>query len=234
MTLLSESQLDVVISVTAFISVFIAVMVFVRLKIKLSKQNEKIGINKNEDYVIKSVLSKHLAKLDKIVSSMGELKARLDLLEGHNSFGTSDMPSSAPTRVIPSVTDINAERYENFPEFKTDISGTVHRNRISDVTSQDLANNKSHRYTVSNSVGGNSHLDIKYSHLIRQETSIYILKLLQETPRSAREIQHNVGKTREHISRLMKKLHDEGLVDRNMSAKPFVYKITDEGRKLLE
>jgi hypothetical protein len=32
----------------------------------------------------------------------------------------------------------------------------------------------------------------------------------------------------------MKKLHDEGLVDRNMSTKPFIYKITDEGRKLLK
>jgi DNA-binding transcriptional ArsR family regulator len=234
MTLLSESQLDVVMSVMAFIAVFIAVMVFVRLKIKLSKQNEKIDINKNEDYVIKSVLSKHLAKLDKIVSSMGELKARLDLLEGHNSFGMSDMPLSAPTRVIPSVTDTHTERYENFPEFKTDISGKVHRNRISDITSQDLANNKSHKYIINNNVDSDSHLDIKYSYSIRRETSIYILKLLQEAPRSAREIQHNVGKTREHISRLMKKLYDEGLVDRNMSTKPFVYKITDEGRKLLE
>lgn len=231
MTLLSESQLDVVMSVTAFIAVFIGVMVFVRLKVKLDKKKGKVDINENQHYIIESVLSKHLKKLDKIMSSIGELKARLDLLESHDSSGTSDVSSSAPsasTRIIPSTT-IHAKQYENSSEFKTDM---IRGDRVSDITSQDLVNDKSYKYTVSDSVGSNSHLDIKRS--IHQETSVYILRLLQETPRSAREIQYNVGKTREHVSRLMKKLHDEGLVDRNMSTKPFIYKITDEGRKLLE
>jgi predicted transcriptional regulator len=228
MTLLSESHLDVVMSVTAFIAVFIAVMIFVILKVKLDKKKGKVDINENQHYIIESVLSKHLEKLDKIVSSIGGLKARLDLLEGHNSF---DVSSSAPTCIIPSTMNTHVKQYENSSEFKT---GMIRGDRVSDITSQDLANDKSHKYTVSNSVGSDSHLDIKHSHSVRQETSIYILKLLQEAPRTAREIQYNVGKTREHISRLMKKLHDEGLVDRNMNTKPFIYKITDEGRKLLE
>lgn len=229
MILLNESQLDVVISVTTFIAVFIAITFFVRLKVRLDKQNEKVDINKNQDYVIESVLSKHLAKLDKIVSSIGELKSRLDLLEGHSNSNVSDISSSAPT-YIPSMTEMHAKRYENFSEFKTNVSKTTRGNKASDITSQNLINDKSH--TVSNSIDSNSHLNTK--HLIPQETSVYILKLLQETPRNAREIQYNVGKTREHVSRLMKKLYDEGLVDRNMNTKPFVYKITDEGRKLLE
>ena len=66
MTLLSESQLDVVMSVTAFIAVFIAVTAFVRLKIKLDKKKEKVDIKENQHYIIESVLSKHLEKLDKI------------------------------------------------------------------------------------------------------------------------------------------------------------------------
>jgi predicted transcriptional regulator len=230
MTLLSESQLDVVMSVTAFIAVFVAVMLFVRLKIKLDREKRKVDINKNQDYVIGSVLSKHLAKLDRIVGSIGELKARLDLLEGHNSLGASS--SSILTHNVPSMTNMHAEQYENYLESKTNSSETVHRNEVSDITSHSLVNDKSHKYTVGNSVNSNSHLDIKHS--IRQETFIYILKLLQEMPRNAREIQYNVGKTREHISRLMKKLHDEGLVDRSMNTKPFIYKITDKGRKLLE
>jgi len=229
MTLLSESQLDVVMSVTAFIAVFIAVTAFVRLKIKLDKKKEKVDIKENQHYIIESVLSKHLEKLDKIVSSIGELKARMDLLESHDSFSTSDVSSSAPKRIISSTTNTRTKQYENSPEFKTDM---VRRDRVSDIISQDLANDKSYKYTVSDSVDSNSYLDIKRS--IHQEISIHILRLLQEAPRSAREIQYNIGKTREHISRLMKKLHDEGLVDRSMSTKPFIYKITDEGRKLLE
>ena len=218
MTLLSESQLDVVISVSAFTAVFVVVMLFVRLRIKLNKEKRKVDVNKSQDYVIESVLSKHLAKLDRIVTSIGELKARLDLLEGHNRF---DTPSSPLTYNIPSITNTHAEP-----------SRTVYGDKVSDITSQNLANDKSHKYTISNSVSSDFHPDIKHS--IRQGTSIYILKLLQGAPKNAREIQYNVGKTREHISRLMKKLHDEGLVDRNMDAKPFIYKITDEGRKLLE
>jgi len=229
MTLLSESQLDVVMSVTVFVAVFIAVTVFVRLKVKLDKKKEKVDIKENQHYIIESVLSKHLEKLDKIVSSIGELKARMDLLESHDSFSTSDVSSSAPKRIISSTTNTRTKQYGNSPEFKTDM---VRRDRVSDIISQDLANDKSYKYTVSDSVDSNSYLDIKRS--IHQETSTHILRLLQEAPRSAREIQYNVGKTREHISRLMKKLHDEGLVDRNMSTKPFIYKITDEGRKLLE
>ena len=231
MILLSESQLDVLISITAFIAVFIVITFFVRFK--LNKKNEKVDINKNQDYVIESVLSKHLAKLDKIVSSMGELKSRLDLLEGHSGSNLSDMSSSSSIPMhLPLMTNMHTKRYENHSEFKANISEMVRRDKASDITSQSLVNDKSHKHTVSNNVDSGSYLGTKHS--MHKETSVYILKLLQETPKNAREIQYNVGKTREHISRLMKKLHDEGLVDRNMNTKPFTYKITDEGRKLLE
>jgi hypothetical protein len=64
-------------------------------------------------------------------------------------------------------------------------------------------------------------------------TTDYILKLLSERPRSSREVQHAVGRTREHTARLMKKLHDSGLVNRDVNAKPFRYYITDGGRERL-
>lgn len=64
-------------------------------------------------------------------------------------------------------------------------------------------------------------------------TTDYILKLLAERPRTSREVQHAVGRTREHTARLMKKLHDSGLVSRDVNAKPFRYNITDAGRERL-
>ncbi len=60
-------------------------------------------------------------------------------------------------------------------------------------------------------------------------TTDYILKLLAERPRTSREVQHAVGRTREHTARLMKKLHDSGLVSRDVESKPFKYTITDLG-----
>lgn len=68
----------------------------------------------------------------------------------------------------------------------------------------------------------------------RQNSTIeYILKKLEDKSLTTREVQRVIGRTREHTSRLMKKLFEEKLVDRDMSTKPFRYAITVEGRKLL-
>ena len=65
-------------------------------------------------------------------------------------------------------------------------------------------------------------------------TTDYILKLLAERPRSSREVQLAIGRTREHTARLMKKLHDLGLVSRDINTKPFRYNITEAGREMLK
>src|SRR5918997_574600 len=65
-------------------------------------------------------------------------------------------------------------------------------------------------------------------------TTDYILKLLFERPRSSREVQLAIGRTREHTARLMKKLHDLGFVSRDINTKPFRYDITDAGREMLK
>jgi hypothetical protein len=65
-------------------------------------------------------------------------------------------------------------------------------------------------------------------------TTDYILKLLADKPRTSREVQHAIGRTREHTARLMKKLNDSGLVNRDVNAKPFRYNITDAGRERLK
>jgi len=64
-------------------------------------------------------------------------------------------------------------------------------------------------------------------------TTDYILKLLAERPLTSREVQQSVGRTREHTARLMKRLHDSGLVSRDVNSKPFRYNITDVGRERL-
>ncbi|HEX2014582.1 MAG TPA: helix-turn-helix domain-containing protein [Nitrososphaera sp.] len=65
-------------------------------------------------------------------------------------------------------------------------------------------------------------------------TTDYILKMLAEKPLASREVQLAIGRTREHTARLMKKLNDSGLVERNEDTKPFKYKITESGRERLK
>ncbi len=58
----------------------------------------------------------------------------------------------------------------------------------------------------------------------------YVLRLITEKPMTSRDIQITIGRTREHTSRMMKKLFEDGLVERNMQTKPFTYYITDKGK----
>ena len=57
----------------------------------------------------------------------------------------------------------------------------------------------------------------------------YVLRLITEKPMTSRDIQITIGRTREHTSRMMKKLFEEGLVERDMQIIPFTYKITEKG-----
>jgi predicted transcriptional regulator len=76
--------------------------------------------------------------------------------------------------------------------------------------------------------------DVKYGNFgLRLNTIDSILKML-EVPLTSSEIQRRIKKSREHTSRLLKKLYSENVVMRDESTRPFKYKITNEGRKLLE
>jgi len=48
---------------------------------------------------------------------------------------------------------------------------------------------------------------------------------------TSRDIEVTLGKSREHASRLMKKLFEDGLVGRDASARPYRYTIADKGRE---
>jgi predicted transcriptional regulator len=75
--------------------------------------------------------------------------------------------------------------------------------------------------------------DIKQDAGLRLNTVGSILKML-DVPLTSREIQTRIRKSREHTSRLLKKLYSQNIVMRDESTRPFKYKITNEGRKLLE
>ena len=60
----------------------------------------------------------------------------------------------------------------------------------------------------------------------------HVLKLITKKPMTSRDIEVTFGgRSREHVSRLMKKLFDDGLVERNTTNRPYSYSITDSGKK---
>jgi hypothetical protein len=71
------------------------------------------------------------------------------------------------------------------------------------------------------------------SHIDLDATEKAALKFLSDGPRKTPEIMKGTGRSREHTARLMKALYERGLVERDESAKPFVYRLTEAGRKYL-
>jgi len=59
----------------------------------------------------------------------------------------------------------------------------------------------------------------------------YVLHLITHKPMTSRDIQITLKRSREHTSRLMKKLFEDGLVKRNTESKPYTYSISEKGKE---
>ncbi|MGB9740435.1 MAG: MarR family transcriptional regulator [Candidatus Bathyarchaeia archaeon] len=67
------------------------------------------------------------------------------------------------------------------------------------------------------------------------ETELSVLDMLaSEGPKTAPEIKERIRLSREHTARLMKKLYEEGYLDRDTNKIPFKYSVKEEMRKLLK
>lgn len=66
-------------------------------------------------------------------------------------------------------------------------------------------------------------------------TELSVLEILaSEGEKTAPEIKARVNLTREHTARLMKKLYEEGYLERTTGKIPFAYRIKEEMRKILK
>jgi len=65
-------------------------------------------------------------------------------------------------------------------------------------------------------------------------TELSVLEVLaNEGKKTAREIRGRINLTREHTARLMKKLYEDGYLERETGKIPFAYSLKDEMRKIL-
>jgi DNA-binding transcriptional ArsR family regulator len=164
--------------------------------------------NGHKYIILEAVLSKYVMRVENYTKMVGELRTKTDIIEAKMSAG-----SDIEGRIMKSNTnsfDLHEDRHE---DMAVDDSVTSQVN----ITRNAIYDNVSDKSLRQN-----------------QNTVLSILKLLSQSPMTAREIQVNTKKTREHTSRLMKRLYNESLVTRDIDSKPFLYKITDEGRRLLE
>ncbi|MEJ2272885.1 MAG: winged helix DNA-binding protein [Candidatus Bathyarchaeota archaeon] len=68
-------------------------------------------------------------------------------------------------------------------------------------------------------------------NLDRNTPTDSVLHLITKQPMTSRDIQITLKKSREHTSRLLKKLFDDGFVERNTDSKPYRYFISEKGKE---
>ena len=197
------------------IGIFFIVGFLLSYLLKLQKKKrvgETVPLQMDNNLEIIEILeNKKQLQIDNIILKLNDIQIRLDLLESKVSQ-SKNLPryENREDNIIKNITD------------NQDI--TSHHNEINDITKQYIP-----KKSLIEKVKGKS-LIINDKH---NATEHYILKIILKEPLTSNEIKNAIGRTREHTSRLMKKLYELKLVDRDITTKPFKYKLTEQGKKYI-
>jgi predicted transcriptional regulator len=197
------------------IGIFFIVGFLLSYLLKLQKKKrvgETVPLQMDNNLEIIEILeNKKQLQIDNIILKLNDIQIRVDLLESKVSQ-SKNLPryENREDNIIKNITD---NQYI-----------TSHHNEINDITKQYIP-----KKSLIENVKGKS-LIINDKH---NATEHYILKIILKEPLTSNEIKNAIGRTREHTSRLMKKLYELKLVDRDITTKPFKYKLTEQGKKYI-
>ena len=181
------------------------------LKLQKKRVSETIPLQIDNNLEIIEVLeNKKQLQIDNIILKLNDIQIRLDLLESKVSHSKNQ----------PIYNNIEDNVIKNITSKQDNIS---HHNEIHDITKQYIPKKSLIENVKSKSLNNDKH----------NATEHYILKIISKEPLTSNEIKNAIGRTREHTSRLMKKLYELKLVDRDITTKPFKYKLTEQGKKYI-
>ncbi len=182
------------------------------LKIRKKVVSQTVPLQRNDNLEILEVIeNKKQLQIDNIILKLNDIQIRMDLLESKVSQSKNQSPYEH--MVDNTITNIT-ENYDN----------TSHHNDINDITQQSIPKTSQIEKVKSKTII----LNDKHN-----ATEHYILKIILKESLTSNEIKNAIGRTREHTSRLMKKLYELQLVDRDITTKPFKYKLTEQGKKYI-
>lgn len=196
--------------VASFVIGMASVIFYINLKALHKKST-----NQSDNSVVEAVVSEYTHRLQEFERIIGELKVKIDTVE----LRVQQHPTSQTSDVTSDITHDSSADPRTESQSKSQLQ--EHHSSTSDVM-------ESTTITPPSII-----TSVKSNPTLHHSTSDYILKLLVEKSRTSREIQKAIGKTREHTSRLMRRLYESNLVSRDSNNKPFKYYITDQGRREL-
>jgi hypothetical protein len=193
------------------ISFMIGFLISYLLKGQKTIDNNTIPVQRDNNIeIIEIIENKKQLQIDNIALKVNDLQIHLDLLESKL------------------VQLENRSTYEKTSNIGENITTT------SDNTSQDpVFNDITHDYISKILPTEKAKSKSSIFNEKHNATEHYILKLILKDSLTSNEIKQAIGRTREHTSRLMKKLYELKLVDRDITTKPFKYKLTEQGKKYI-
>ena len=204
-------DVDVLIITGVFFIIGFLVSYIIKLqKTSVTKTLPSLQRDNNVE-IIEIIENKKQLQIDNIMLKLKDIQIKLDLLE--SKFSTIESSSRY---------EKNIKNSENITD-PYDI--TSQASKVTNITNESLSKISPIRKARIKS----SMLNGNYN-----ATEHYILKIISKDPLTSNEIKKAIGRTREHTSRLMKKLYELQLVDREITTKPFRYKLTEQGKKYIE
>ena len=170
-----------------------------------SKEDEK-------EPITEAIVSEYSRRLKHIEDMVIRLGVRIDTLELREDYNTLELRKRS--------SDIDAKHH-------TDYSASHEMSQLEQAYITRVPRQEQTSPVVQHLTSPETQTSLED---VQNGTMEYILKLLNERPRSSREIQFSIGRTREHTSRLMKRLYELHLVDRQSNSRPYKYTITHAGR----
>ena len=158
--------------------------------------------------MIRAIVSEYAKRLEKYDKAIADLRVRLDLIESRNQkHRIAQQLHFAPLEPAVTSSDISQDQSQP-PSFYAHSHEKVESMRKAIDG-------------ISGSYAQNGTID-------------YILKLLNERLMTSHEVQQAIGRSREHTSRLMKRLYEYGFITREANTKPFKYTLTEASRLRLK
>ena len=185
------------------------------LKIQKKIVGQSVPLQRNDNLeILEAIENKKQLQIDSIMLKLNDIQIKLDLLES-KILQSENRTSQENTEgnIIKNITPnpANPDKTSQYNEIDDIINQSVHK-----ISQIENTKNKSQS------------LNDKHN-----ATEHYILKIILKESLTSNEIKNAIGRTREHTSRLMKKLYELKLVDRDITTKPFKYKLTEQGKKYI-
>src|SRR5918994_196537 len=180
--------------------------IYNRISVNIGKIIPKVHKNTS---VINAITSEYARRMEKYDSAIADLRVRLDVIElqSQKHLMTQQVHSTENKSFV-TLSDTSQEQSHR-PSFSA-----YHRPKIESLKR----------------IAG----DIPDSNDVQNGTADYVLRLLDEKSMTSKEVQHAIGRSREHTSRLMKRLCEYGFVNRDSDTKPFTYALAEAGRLRLK